>query len=126
MAKQNTSVIHRFFDSLSPLADADTNNYGIINDWQYIWAAVIMQAFSDIKSVYRDPVNIKRRQEAIAWLGTPDFVTVCDFANINPCAVKEYALSLARCSDDGHRLPNLGRKARGKAQSGVRLRIHTS
>lgn len=126
MAKQNTSVIHRFFDSLSPLADADTNNYGIINDWQYIWAAVIMQAFSDIKSVYRDPVNMKRRQEAIAWLDTPDFNMVCDYANINPVIVKEFALRLADASAKGVRLPSLETKGLDKAQSGVRLRIHTS
>lgn len=127
MAKlRTTSVVDVFFDDLSPLADADTRCSPVTCDWGYIWGAVIMQAFADIKTICKDPANMKRRQEAIAWLDTADFSMVCDYANINPAIVKEYALTLARCSDDGHRLPNLARKARGKAQSGVRLKIHTS
>ncbi|MCA6395500.1 MAG: hypothetical protein IM606_09950 [Cytophagales bacterium] len=121
-----TSVVDRFFDDLSPLADADTRCSPVMCDWSYIWGAVIMQAFADIKTICKDAPNIKRRQEAIAWLDTPDFNMVCDYANINPVIVKEFALRLADASAKGVRLPSLETKGLDKAQSGVRLRIHTS
>jgi hypothetical protein len=127
MAKlRTTSVVDRFFDDLSPLADADTRCSPVMCDWSYIWGAVIMQAFADIKTICKDAPNIKRRQEAIAWLDTPDFNMVCDYANINPVIVKEFALRLADASAKGVRLPSLETKGLDKAQSGVRLRIHTS
>ena len=121
-----TSAVDRFFDDLSPLADADTLCAPAACDWGYIWGAVIMQAFADIKTVSKDAPNMKRRQEALAWLETPDFSMVCDYANINPVIVKEYALMLADASAKGVRLPSLETKGLDKAQSGVRLRIHTS
>lgn len=127
MAKlRTTSVVDVFFDDLSPLADADTRCAPVTCDWGYIWGAVIMQAFADIKTICRDAPNMKRRQEAIAWLDTPDFSMVCDYANINPAIVKEYALTLADASANGVQLPPLETKGLDKAQSGVRLRIHTS
>jgi hypothetical protein len=121
-----TSAVDRFFDDLSPLADADTLCAPVMCDWSYIWGAVIMQAFADIKTICKDAPNMKRRHEALAWLDTPDFSMVCDYANINPVIVKEFALKLADTSARGVRLPSLETKGLDKAQSGVRLRIHTS
>jgi hypothetical protein len=121
-----TSAIDRFFDDLSPLADADTRCSPVVCDWQYIWGAVIMQAFADLKTVSKDAQNQKAKREALAWIDTPDFSMVCDYANISPVIVKEFALKLADTSARGVRLPPLETRGLDKAQSGVRLKIHTS
>ena len=44
-----------------------------------LWRSVISQAISD---VYLD--NPKHKLEVLEWVGTEDFETVCDLADLNP------------------------------------------
>lgn len=49
-----------------------------------IWCAVISQAASDMRA------GKDLRRAVIRWMTTPDFVTVCEYAGLEPAVVANY------------------------------------
>lgn len=63
---------------------------GTIEAESLLWRHVLSQAVRDI---YDRDVRI--REEAMRWVLSPDFLTVCDFAFVEPDSMKEQIANLA-------------------------------
>lgn len=61
-----------------------------LNGEGYLWRCVLAQAVRDLYC--GEP---KHRTEAIRWIASKDFVTVCDFANVEPNDMREQLKDLA-------------------------------
>lgn len=62
-------------------------------DESRLWRAVLGQAIRDI---YDN--NTRVRSRAIAWIETPDFPMVCDYADVEPDSMREQLVALANLS----------------------------
>ena len=51
-----------------------------------MWRAVLDQAVWDASSNLSDPVEVRAKDEAVAWLSTRnvDFLQVCEYASVEP------------------------------------------
>jgi hypothetical protein len=51
-----------------------------------MWKAVILQAFIDLKNNSRKKIANTYRVKAALWfnINNSDFITVCNYANLNP------------------------------------------
>lgn len=58
-------------------------------DEAHLWRACLSQAVRDIYGEDRD------RADVLVWIGSKDFLTVCDFADVEPDSIREQILNLA-------------------------------
>lgn len=58
-----------------------------------LWRGVLGQSIRDISDS-----NERVRKEALRWVLTPDFQTVCDYAFVDPESLKEQIANLATMS----------------------------
>lgn len=54
-----------------------------------LWKAVILQAFADLQSNSKKQNMKNNKVKALLWfnLNNKDFITVCEYANLDPCYV---------------------------------------
>lgn len=59
------------------------------NKEESLWKAVILQAFADLQSNSKKPNMKNNKVKALLWfnLNNKDFITVCEYANLDPCYV---------------------------------------
>ncbi|MDR2777153.1 MAG: hypothetical protein LBB24_00025 [Rickettsiales bacterium] len=71
-----------------------------VNREQSLWKAVVLQAFIDLKNNSRKKIANTHRVKAILWfnLNNRDFLTVCNFANLDPDYVWSRANSMKETS----------------------------
>lgn len=65
-------------------------NHRDLSASQLLWRAVLAQAVRDIYST-----EMKERLEALRWLKSKDFNTVCDMAEVEPGTMREQLATLA-------------------------------
>lgn len=58
----------------------------------YLWRACLGQAVRDLYGDDRD------RADVLLWITTPDFLTVCDFADVEPASIRDQILNLSMMS----------------------------
>ena len=57
----------------------DGDEYGEITAMRVLWRACIAQALRDIVCS-----DVEAALDAVQWVGTPDFIEVCDHASVEP------------------------------------------
>ena len=66
------------------LVVGESSEYGELTAMRILWRACIAQSLRDLICV-----NVEDALDAAQWIGSPDFIEVCDHADVEPAWLEE-------------------------------------